>query len=251
MNLLWFQDNDPWWLTILRGLAMIAILLVFALKGVQTVPSGQAALRTRFKRVVNYRKDVWHNGRIIHRRLEPVRCEAGPVIGFPFVYGLRCETIAEQFVVLPDIVRTDPLRRLEIKLNFRVTNLKAALIDVTDYRGALNNSAASSIRRLAKLTGDNWVDDDKLYDALMEDEDFVKRYKQLGVEVLSLDIATSNLTEAAQLGLALKEAGIGQVTPALLAAMLASQGGGKAKTNGQHEDSELALSGLGDGVLDN
>ena len=59
LEYLWFRDNDPWWATLLRAVTLIALVVLFAFKGMHKVPSGSRALRTRFNRVVHYRRDVY------------------------------------------------------------------------------------------------------------------------------------------------------------------------------------------------
>ena len=71
LEYLWFRDNDPWWATLLRAVTLIALVVLFAFKGMHKVPSGSRALRTRFNRVVHYRRDVYDRlGYTIHGRGE-------------------------------------------------------------------------------------------------------------------------------------------------------------------------------------
>ena len=59
LEYLWFRDNDPWWATLLRALALIALVVLFVIKGMHKVPSGSKALRTRFNKVTHYRRDIY------------------------------------------------------------------------------------------------------------------------------------------------------------------------------------------------
>ena len=86
LEYLWFRDNDPWWATLLRAVTLIALVVLFAFKGMHKVPSGSKALRTRFNRVVHYRRDVYDRlGYTIHGRGEARVVGPGLVIGIPFV----------------------------------------------------------------------------------------------------------------------------------------------------------------------
>ena len=35
LEYLWFRDNDPWWATLLRAVTLIALVVLFAFKGMQ------------------------------------------------------------------------------------------------------------------------------------------------------------------------------------------------------------------------
>ena len=59
LEYLWFRDHDPWWATLLRAVTLIALVVLFAFKGMHKVPSGSKALRTRFNKVIHYRRDVY------------------------------------------------------------------------------------------------------------------------------------------------------------------------------------------------
>ena len=45
LEYLWFRDHDPWWATLLRAVTLIALVVLFAFKGMHKVPSGSKALR--------------------------------------------------------------------------------------------------------------------------------------------------------------------------------------------------------------
>ena len=98
LEYLWFRDNDPWWATLLRAITLIALVVLFAFKGMHKVPSGSQALRTRFNKVVHYRRDVYDRlGYTIHGRGEAKVVGPGLVIGIPFVHNVMIESITEQF----------------------------------------------------------------------------------------------------------------------------------------------------------
>jgi hypothetical protein len=40
LEYLWFRDNDPWWATLVRAVALIALLVLFVIKGMHKVPTG-------------------------------------------------------------------------------------------------------------------------------------------------------------------------------------------------------------------
>ena len=130
---LWFRDHDPWWATLLRAVTLIALVVLFAFKGMHKVPSGSKALRTRFNKVIHYCRDVYDRlGYTTHRRGEFV---AGPglVIGIPFVHNVMIESVTEQFEPLPPMVRLQPLREFASQINF-VVDLEKAPVGVTVTR---------------------------------------------------------------------------------------------------------------------
>ena len=113
------------------------------------MPSGSKALRTRFNKVVHYRRDVYDRlGYTIHGRGEARVVGPGLVIGIPFVHNVMIESITEQFEPLPPMIRLQPLREFASQINFKVVDLEKALTGVADYRGSLVNSCAAVVRRL-------------------------------------------------------------------------------------------------------
>ena len=111
LEYLWFRDNDPWWATLLRAVALIGLVVLFVIKGMHKVPSGSNALRTRFNKVVHYRRDTYDRlGYTIHRRGEAKVAGPGLVIGIPFVHNVMIEAVNEQFEPLPAMIRLQPLR---------------------------------------------------------------------------------------------------------------------------------------------
>ena len=103
LEYLWYRDNDPWWATLLRTVALIALVVLFVIKGMHKVPSGSKALRTRFNKVVHYRRDFYDRlGYTIRHRGEAKVVGPGLVIGIPFVHNVMVESITEQFEPLPD-----------------------------------------------------------------------------------------------------------------------------------------------------
>ena len=144
---LWFRDHDPWWATLLRAVTLIALVVLFAFKGMHKVPSGSKALRTRFNKVIHYRRDVYDRlGYTTHRRGEARVVGPGLVIGIPFVHNVMIESVTEQFEPLPPMVRLQPLREFASQINFQVVDLEKALVGVTDYKGSLVNGCAAVVR---------------------------------------------------------------------------------------------------------
>jgi regulator of protease activity HflC (stomatin/prohibitin superfamily) len=129
LEYLWFRDNDPWWATILRAVTLIALVVLFAFKGMHKVPSGSKALRTRFNKVVHYRRDIYDRlGYTVHHRGDAKVVGPGLVIGIPFVHNVMIESITEQFEPLPPMIRLQPLREVGSQINFRVIDLEKALV---------------------------------------------------------------------------------------------------------------------------
>ncbi len=216
---LWFRDHDPWWATLLRAMAMIALVLVFVIKGMHKVPSGSKALRTRFNRVIHHRRDVYdRSGYVINRRGDAKVVGPGLVIGIPFVHNVMVESVTEQFEPLPPIIRLQPLREFASQINFQVVDLEKALVGVADYRGSLVNSCAAVVRRLVRQTH---FGDDDISARMLADESLQQRATALGVKLLELNVSTSNLTEPAQLAHAFKQEGI--VLEGTSAAVLAAR----------------------------
>ena len=90
LEYLWFRDTDPWWATLLRAVALIALLVLFVLKGLHKVPSGSNALRTRFNKVIHFRRDGYDRlGSRIRFRGEAKVVGPGLVIGIPFVHNVH------------------------------------------------------------------------------------------------------------------------------------------------------------------
>jgi regulator of protease activity HflC (stomatin/prohibitin superfamily) len=206
LEYLWFRDNDPWWATLLRAVTLIALVVLFAFKGMHKVPSGSKALRTRFNKVVHYRRDVYDRlGYTIHGRGEARVVGPGLVIGIPFVHNVMIESITEQFDPLPPMIRLQPLREFASQINFKVVDLEKALTGVADYRGSLVNSCAAVARRLVAQAN---LKDDEISAGLLADEWLDQRADKLGVRLLELNVSASNLTEPAQLAHAFKQEGI-------------------------------------------
>jgi regulator of protease activity HflC (stomatin/prohibitin superfamily) len=206
LEYLWFRDNDPWWATLLRAVALIALVVLFAFKGMHKVPSGSKALRTRFSKVIHHRRPMYDRlGHITHHRGEAKVVGPGLVIGIPFVHNVIIESVTEQFEPLPPIIRLKPLREFASQINFHVVDLEKALVGVTDYKGLLVNSCASAVRRLVMQTG---LSDDDISARVLADEALQQRATDLGVRLSGLNVATSNLTEPAQLAHAFKQEGI-------------------------------------------
>jgi regulator of protease activity HflC (stomatin/prohibitin superfamily) len=206
LEYLWFRDHDPWWATVLRAVTLIALVVLFAFKGMHKVPSGSKALRTRFNKVVHYRRDIYDRlGYTTHRRGEAKVVGPGLVIGIPFVHNVMIESITEQFEPLPAMIRLKPLREFASQINFQVVDLEKALVTVADYKGLLVNSCAAVVRALVKQS--NFSDDD-ISDRMLADESLHQRASNLGVKLLELNVSTSNLTEPAQLAHAFKQEGI-------------------------------------------
>jgi regulator of protease activity HflC (stomatin/prohibitin superfamily) len=206
LEYLWFRDNDPWWATLLRAVALIGLVVLFAFKGMHKVPSGSKALRTRFNKVIHYRRDVYDRlGYATHRRGEAKVVGPGLVIGIPFVHNVMIESVTEQFEPLPPMIRLQPLRELASQINFHVVDLERALVGVADYKGSLVNSCAAVVRRLVNQTT---LSDDDISARVLSDESLQERASTLGVKLSDLNVSTSNLTEPAQLAHAFKQEGI-------------------------------------------
>jgi len=206
LEYLWFRDNDPWWATLLRAVTLIALVVLFAFKGMHKVPSGSKALRTRFNKVVHYRRDIYDGlGYTTHRRGDAKVVGPGLVIGIPFVHNVMVESITEQFEPMPPMIRLQPLREFASQINFRVVDLEKALVGVADYKGLLVNSCAAAVRRLVSQTT---LSDDDVSARVLADESLQQRMSSLGVKLLELNVASSNLTEPAQLAHAFKQEGI-------------------------------------------
>ena len=206
LEYLWFRDNDPWWATLLRAVALIALVVLFVLKGMHKVPSGSKALRTRFNKVIHYRRNTYDRlGDKIRFRGEAKVVGPGLVIGIPFVHNVMVESVTEQFEPLPPMIRLQPLRELASQINFKVVDLERALVGVADYKGSLVNSCAAALRRLVTQTT---LSDDDISARVLADESLQQRASDLGVKLLELNVASSNLTEPAQLAHAFKQEGI-------------------------------------------
>ena len=206
LEYLWFRDNDPWWATLLRAVTLIALVVLFAFKGMHKVPTGSRALRTRFNKVVHYRRDIYDRlGYTVHGRGEAKVVGPGLVIGLPFVHNVMIESVTEQFEPLPPLIRVQPLREFASQINFRVVDLEQALVGVADYKGLLVNSCAAAVRRLVQTTD---LSDDDISARVLADETLQQRTTKLGVRLLELNVSTSNLTEPAQLAHAFKQEGI-------------------------------------------
>ena len=219
LEYLWFRDNDPWWATLLRAVTLIALVVLFVIKGMHKVPSGSKALRTRFNKVVHYRRDIYGRlGYMLYRRGEAKVVGPGLVIGIPFVHNVMIELVTEQFEPLPPMIRLQPLREFASHINFQVVDLEKALVGVADYRGSLVNSCAAVVRKLVAQTT---LSDDEISAHMLADDSLQQRASKLGVKLLELNVSTSNLTEPAQLAHAFKQEGIVlETTPA---AVLASR----------------------------
>jgi regulator of protease activity HflC (stomatin/prohibitin superfamily) len=206
LEYLWFRDNDPWWATLLRAVTLIGLVVLFVIKGMHKVPSGSKALRTRFSKVVHYRRDIYDRlGYRIHRRGEAKVVGPGLVIGIPFVHNVIIELVTEQFEPLPPFIRLQPLREFAAQISFQVVDLDKALVGVADYKGSLVNSCAAVVRALVTQTT---LGDDDISAPMLADESLQQRASQLGVRLLELTVSTSNLTEPAQLAHAFKQEGI-------------------------------------------
>jgi regulator of protease activity HflC (stomatin/prohibitin superfamily) len=228
LEYLWFRDNDPWWATLLRAVTLIALVVLFAFKGMHKVPSGSKALRTRFNKVVHYRRDIYDSlGYTTHRRGDAKVVGPGLVIGIPFVHNVMVESITEQFEPMPPMIRLQPLREFASQINFRVVDLEKALVGVADYKGLLVNSCAAAVRRLVSQTT---LSDDDISARVLADESLQQRMSSLGVKLLELNVASSNLTEPAQLAHAFKQEGIvlGGSPAAVLAARTLNGASGQA-----------------------
>jgi regulator of protease activity HflC (stomatin/prohibitin superfamily) len=206
LEYLWFRDNDPWWATVLRALTLIALVVLFVIKGMHKVPSGSKALRTRFNKVVHYRRDTYDRpGHIVHRRGEAKVVGPGLVVGIPFVHNVMIESVTEQFEPMPPMIRLQPLREFGSQINFQVVDLERALVGIADYKGSLVNSCAAAVRRLVNQAT---LTDDEISARMLADESLQQRASSLGVKLHELNVSTSNLTEPAQLAHAFKQAGI-------------------------------------------
>jgi regulator of protease activity HflC (stomatin/prohibitin superfamily) len=231
LEYLWFRDNDPWWATLLRAVTLIALVVLFIIKGMQRVPSGSKALRTRFNKVVHYRRDTYDRlGYAIRRRGEAKVVGPGLVIGIPFVHNVMIESITEQFEPLPAMIRLQPLREFASQINFQVVDLEKALVGVANYKGSLANSCAAVVRTLVKQPS---LSDDEISACMLADESLQLRASNLGVRLLELNVSTSNLTEPAQLAHAFKQEGIvleGTADAVLAARTVRGASGGVALT---------------------
>ena len=206
LEYLWFRENDPWWATLLRAVTLIALVILFVIKGMHKVPSGSKALRTRFNKVVHYRRDNYDRVDFaLHHRGEARVVGPGLVVGIPFVHNVMVELITEQFVPLPPLIRLQPMREFASQISFQVVDLEKALVGVADYRGLLVNSCAAVVRTLV-IQPD--LSDDDVSTRLLEDEALQQRADELGVRLLRLNVSTSNLTEPAQLAHAFRQEGI-------------------------------------------
>ena len=240
LEYLWFRDNDPWWVTLLRAVTLIALVVLFVIKGMHKVPSGSKALRTRFNKVVHHRRDIYNRlGYATHRRGDAKVVGPGLVIGIPFVHNVMIESVTEQFEPLPAMIRLQPLREFASQINFKVVDLEKALVGITDYRGSLVNSCAAAVRRLVTQTT---LSDDEISARLLADESLQQRASDLGVRLSELNVSTSNLTEPAQLAHAFKQVGIVvDGTPAaVLAARMINGASGPAALTAVDDDAPAA-----------
>jgi regulator of protease activity HflC (stomatin/prohibitin superfamily) len=240
LEYLWFRDNDPWWATLLRAVALIALLVLFVLKGMHKVPSGSKALRTRFNKVVHFRRDSYDRlGSRIRFRGEAKVVGPGLVIGIPFVHNVMIESVTEQFEPLPPMIRLHPLRELASQINFKVVDLERALVGVANYKGSLVNSCSAALRRLVAQTT---LSDDDISARVLADESLQQRASDLGVKLLEVNVASSNLTEPAQLAHAFKQEGIVlEGTPAaILAARTVNGAIGPAPLTAVDDDAPAA-----------
>ena len=240
LEYLWFRDSDPWWATLLRAVALIALLVLFVLKGLHKVPSGSNALRTRFNKVIHFRRDGYDRlGSRIRFRGEAKVVGPGLVIGIPFVHNVMIESVTEQFEPLPPMIRLHPLRELASQINFQVVDLEKALVGVADYKGSLVNSCAAALRRLVAQTT---LSDDDISARVLADESLQQRASDLGVKLLELNVASSNLTEPAQLAHAFRQEGIVlEGTPAaILAARTVNGAIGPAPLTAVDDDAPAA-----------
>ena len=173
LEYLWFRDNDPWWATLLRAVALIALVILFVIKGMHKVPSGSKALRTRFNKVVHYRRDDYDRvDYMLHHRGDARVVGPGLVVGIPFVHNVMIELVTEQFVPLPSLIRLRPLREFASQINFQVVDLEKALVGVADYKGLLVNSCAAVVRTLVTQPD---LSDDEISARLLEDESLQER----------------------------------------------------------------------------
>ena len=240
LEYLWFRDSDPWWATLLRAVALIALFVLFVLKGLHKVPSGSNALRTRFNKVIHFRRDGYDRlGSRIRFRGEAKVVGPGLVIGIPFVHNVMIESVTEQFEPLPPMIRLHPLRELASQINFKVVDLEKALVGVADYKGSLVNSCAAALRRLVAQTT---LSDDDISARVLADESLQQRASDLGVKLLELNVASSNLTEPAQLAHAFRQEGIVlEGTPAaILAARTVNGAIGPAPLTAVDDDAPAA-----------
>jgi regulator of protease activity HflC (stomatin/prohibitin superfamily) len=240
LEYLWFRDNDPWWATLLRAVALIALVVLFVLKGMHKVPSGSKALRTRFNKVIHHRRNTYDRaGDKIRLRGEAKVVGPGLVIGIPFVHNVMVESVTEQFEPLPPMIRLHPLRELASQINFKVVDLERALVGVADYKGSLVNSCAAALRRLVRQTT---LSDDDISARVLADDSLQQRARDLGVKLLELNVASSNLTEPAQLAHAFKQEGIVlEGTPAaILAARTVNGAIGPAPLTAVDDDAPAA-----------
>ena len=200
-------------------MTLIALVVLFVIKGMHKVPSGSKALRTRFNKVVHYRRDIYDRlGYTLYRRGEAKVVGPGLVIGVPFVHNVMIELVTEQFEPLPPLIRWQPLREFASQINFQVVDLERALVGVADYKGSLVNSCAAVVRTLVMQT---ILSDDDISARMLADESLQQRATKLGVRLLELNVSTSNLTEPAQMAHAFKQEGI--VLEAAAAAVLAAR----------------------------
>jgi regulator of protease activity HflC (stomatin/prohibitin superfamily) len=240
LEYLWFRDNDPWWATLLRAVTLIALLVLFVIKGMHKVPSGSKALRTRFNKVIHSRRDIYDRlGNPIRRRGEAKVVGPGLVIGIPFVHNVVIESVTEQFEPLPAMIRLQPLREFASQVSFQVVDLEKALVGVTDYKGSLVNSCSAVVRRLVRQPA---LSDDEISAGMLSDEWLQQRASGLGVRLLELNVSTANLTEPAQLAHAFKQEGIVlDGTPAaLLAARTVNGASGPAALTAVDDDAPAA-----------
>ena len=224
----------------MRAVALIALLVLFVLKGLHKVPSGSNALRTRFNKVIHFRRDGYDRlGSRIRFRGEAKVVGPGLVIGIPFVHNVMIESVTEQFEPLPPMIRLHPLRELASQINFKVVDLEKALVGVADYKGSLVNSCAAALRRLVAQTT---LSDDDISARVLADESLQQRASDLGVKLLELNVASSNLTEPAQLAHAFRQEGIVlEGTPAaILAARTVNGAIGPAPLTAVDDDAPAA-----------
>jgi len=239
LEYLWFRDNDPWWATILRAVTLIALVVLFVIKGMHKVPSGSKALRTRFNKVVHYRREVSDRLGNTYYRGQAKVVGPGLVIGIPFVHNVMVELVTEQFEPLPPLIRLQPLREFASQINFQVVDLEKALVGVANYKGSLVNSCAAVVRNLVAQTS---LSDDEVSALMLADESLRQRASDLGVTLLGLNVSTSNLTEPAQLAHAFKQEGIVlEGTPAaILAARTVNGALGPAALTAVDDDAPAA-----------
>jgi hypothetical protein len=198
LEYLWFRDNDPWWATLLRAVTLIALAVLSVNKGMQKVPSGSRALRTRFGKVVHYRRDIYdRSGFTVHHHSEAKVIGPGLVISIPFVHDVMIESVTEQFEKLKPITRLYPVRKLTCQITFKVVDLEKALIGVDDYKGLLVNRCAAEVLRLSMDT--NLGDGDISTHLLADESPLQQRARQMGVELLEFNVSRSELIEPAQL----------------------------------------------------